>query len=57
MESLLWDDEAQTACVISHLKVMLLIAQGKATTGLFDGKRPFFAIAKDLATAEADWIY
>lgn len=53
----LWDDEAQTEAVISHNKIMLLIGQGVATKGLFDGKRPYFAIEKDMAVAHQDWPY
>lgn len=50
-----WDDKNKEEAVISHNKVQLLIAQGLAEKGLFDGKRPYWALPIDVIKEQADW--
>lgn len=51
----LWDNNKQQGTMISLNKLRLLIAQGKADKGLFDGHRPYWSVHVDLIVAESDW--
>ena len=51
----LWDDEAKQEHVVSLQRVQLLIAQGAATKGMFDGKRPYFELSKALVAEQGHW--
>ena len=51
----LWDDRAGLGTMISVPTVQLLIAQGKASEGSFDGKRPYWALPVDIVVECSDW--
>lgn len=40
----LWDDSTHTAVLTSYVSIRGMIARGLASQGLFDGKRPYWAI-------------
>lgn len=50
----LWDDQTQTSIWTSYVSVRMMIAQGKAEQGLFDGKRPYWALPVDVIYEHAD---
>ena len=50
----LWDDKTETYVWTSYASIRLMVAQGKATEGSFDGKRPYWAIPVDVVTECAD---
>lgn len=52
----LWNDKTRRYTMISLNKLNLLIAQGKATRGSFDGgKRPYWELDVDLVENASDW--
>jgi len=44
----LWDSNQKTSVWISLPTLRLLIAQGKATKGTFDGHKPYWSIQHDI---------
>lgn len=52
----LWNDRTKQETIISLNKLQLLIAQGQAAKGSFDGgKRPYWELSVDVVDAAADW--
>lgn len=50
----LWNDADQTSIWTSYVSIRGMIAQGKATQGLFDGKRPYWALPVATILENAD---
>lgn len=50
----LWDDKTSSYVWTSYASIRLMIAQGKAELGEFDGKRPYWALPVDVVTEFAD---
>jgi penicillin-binding protein-related factor A (putative recombinase) len=40
----LWHEQTATWVMTSYVSIRMMIAQGKGTKEMFDGKRPFWAI-------------
>lgn len=50
----LWNDATQTWLLTSYVSLRGMMAQGHATQGLFDGKRPYWSIPVDVIEKLAD---
>lgn len=50
----LWNDATQTWLFTSYVSIRGMIAQGHATQGTFDGKRPYWSIPVDVIEKLAD---
>lgn len=50
----LWNDANHTSVLTSYVSIRGMIAQGHATQGSFDGKRPYWAIPVDVIEKLAD---
>lgn len=50
----LWNDADQTYVWTSYVSIRGMIAQGKATQGSFDGKRPYWALPVEAVEQFAD---
>jgi hypothetical protein len=50
----LWNDADKTSIWTSYVSIRGMIAQGKGTQGLFDGKRPYWALPVETVQEFAD---
>lgn len=50
----LWDDKEQSSIWTSYVSIRMAIGQGMATKGMFDGKRPYWALPVDTVRKIAD---
>lgn len=50
----LWDDKTETAIWTSYASIRMMIGQGYAEQGLFDGKRPYWAIPVPIVEEHKD---